>query len=75
MKKTIETRGGRFGVPPLGGFRAAPLKGRTSNRIFKQALTRIFRIPKRRVRAPGLLKGAVPENILEVGKLVSWVQG
>jgi hypothetical protein len=38
LKKTIETRCGRFGVPPLGGFCAAPPKGGTPNRVFKQAL-------------------------------------
>jgi DNA-binding NarL/FixJ family response regulator len=39
LKKTIETRCGRFGVPPLGGFCAPPPKGGTPNRIFKQALS------------------------------------
>jgi hypothetical protein len=43
LKKTIETRYGRFGVPPLGGFCAAPPKGGTPNRVFKQALRPIPR--------------------------------
>jgi hypothetical protein len=38
LKKIIETRCGRFGVPPLGGFRAVPPKGGTPNRVFKQSL-------------------------------------
>ena len=38
FEKITETRCGRFGVPPLGGFRAAPPKGGTPNRILKQAL-------------------------------------
>jgi hypothetical protein len=38
LKKTIETRCSRYGVPPLGGFCAAPPKGGTPNRVFKQAL-------------------------------------
>ena len=42
LKKIIETHCGRFGVPPLGGFRAAPPKGGTPNRIFKQALSDAF---------------------------------
>jgi uncharacterized protein with HEPN domain len=44
LKKTIETRCGRFGVPPLGGFCAAPPKGGTPNRVFKQALNRLDRL-------------------------------
>jgi hypothetical protein len=39
LKKIIETRCGRFGVPPLGGFRAVPPKSGTPNRVFKQALS------------------------------------
>ena len=38
LKKTIEARCSRFGVPPLGGFCAAPPKGGTPNRVFKKAL-------------------------------------
>src|ERR1035437_7690919 len=41
LKKIIETRCGRFGAPPLGGFHAVPPKGGTPNRVFKQAL-RLF---------------------------------
>jgi hypothetical protein len=39
LKKTTETLCGRFGVPPLGGSCAAPPKGGTPNRVFKQALS------------------------------------
>jgi sialate O-acetylesterase len=38
LKRTIETWCGRFGAPPLGGFGAAPPKGGTPIRIFKQPL-------------------------------------
>jgi hypothetical protein len=44
LKKTIETRCSRYGVPPLGGFCAAPPKGGTPNRVFKQALSKAYRI-------------------------------
>jgi hypothetical protein len=44
LKRTLETRCGRFGVPPLGGFSTAPPKGGTPNRIFKQPLSAPFHI-------------------------------
>jgi len=40
LKTIIETHCGRFGVPPLGGFCAAPPKGGTPNRVFNPALKR-----------------------------------
>src|ERR1035438_6639861 len=38
LKKPVEHRRFRFGVPPLGGFHAAPPKSGTPNLIIRHAL-------------------------------------
>src|ERR1035438_9792501 len=44
LKKSIKTRHGRYGVPPLGGFRTAPPKGGTPYRVARPASSRFAAI-------------------------------